>query len=146
MTATISAESIEVGTELEPKVFGPITATHIVRYAGASGDFNPIHHDDAFAKSAGYPGVFSIGMLHAAFLGGYVADWLGPRNLRRINVLFAEQVWPGDELTCSAKVCDVKTVDGDMHVGLDIICTRQTGAAAVTGRAEFVLTNAGKVR
>ena len=146
MTAVVSRDSVEVGLQLEPQKFGPITATQIVRYAGASGDFNPLHHDDEYAKSAGYPGIFSMGMYQAALLAGYVTDRLGPRNLRRVVVRFAEQVWPGDELTCTAEVRDVERVDGGLRVGVDITCSRQTGSAAVTGRAEFVLPDVGDDR
>ncbi len=91
----------EVGDHAEPWTFGPITQSDIVRYAGASGDFNPIHHDDQYAKAAGFPGVFSIGMLQAGLLASFAAQWLGEENVRRFQVRFKEQVWPGDSCTCS---------------------------------------------
>ena len=76
----------------------------MVRYQGASGDFNPIHHDEEFAKSAGYPSVFSVGMLQAGILASFATDWLGAANVRRYAVQFREQVWPGDHVVCSGKV------------------------------------------
>ena len=87
--------------------FGPITRTDIVRYAGASGDFNPIHHDEGFATSAGFPSVFSIGMLQAGILGAWATDWLGADHIRRLTVRFREQVWPDDVLTCAGVVTTV---------------------------------------
>src|SRR5918995_1789746 len=88
--------------------FGPITRTDIVRYAGASGDFNPIHHDETFATGSGFPTVFSIGMYQAALLATFATDWLGADTIRRFTVRFQEQVWPGDELTCSGVVTKVE--------------------------------------
>ena len=64
----IARSDLAVGTALEPQEYGPLTLTDFVRYQGASGDFNPIHHDDEFAQSAGYPSAFSVGMLQAGIL------------------------------------------------------------------------------
>ena len=97
-------DELTVGTDAPPREYGPITRTDIVAYQGASGDFNPIHHDDEFAQSAGYPGAFSVGMLQAGILASYVTDWLGARNVRTFGVQFREQVWPGDQLVCSGQV------------------------------------------
>ena len=78
--------------------FGPLTVTDIVRYAGASGDFNPLHHDPEFAKAAGLPGVMAHGMLSAGLLGAFVSTWFGPGSVRRYKVRFTDRVWPGDVL------------------------------------------------
>ncbi|MEV8635629.1 MaoC/PaaZ C-terminal domain-containing protein [Streptosporangium sp. NPDC051023] len=83
---------------------GPLTRTDFVRYAGAGGDFNPIHHDETFARAAGYPSVFGHGLLTAGVLGGYAAAWLGRRNLRRLTVRYVDQVWPGDTLVLTGEV------------------------------------------
>jgi acyl dehydratase len=120
--------------------YGPLTRTDFVRYQGASGDFNPIHHDEEFAASAGYPGVFSVGMLQAGILGGYCTDWLGPENVRRFAVQFREQVWPGDHLECAATVTRRYEEDGERRVDLDVLATRQaSGVTAVQGTATFVV-------
>jgi acyl dehydratase len=119
--------------------FGPVTRTDIVRYAGASGDFNPIHHDEAAATKAGFPSVISIGMYQAGLLASYATDWLGPQNIRKFSVRFKEQVWPGDELTCRGAVSAVKAhVDG-FTVVVELTCTRHTGGVALEGTAEFLL-------
>jgi acyl dehydratase len=122
-----------VGDTAAPHTFGPITRTDIVRYAGASGDFNPIHHDELFATSAGFPTVFSIGMYQAALLATYATDWLGAESIRRFTVRFQEQVWPGDELTCNGVVTGVE----GGRVEVDLTCTRQTGGVAIAGSAVF---------
>ena len=120
--------------------FGPVTRTDIVRYQGASGDFNPIHHDDEFAQAAGYPGVFSAGMFQAGLLASYASTWLGARNLRRYRMRFQEQVWPGDTLTFFGRITEVSN-DADATralVGLE--CRRQTGAPVVTATARFEIS------
>lgn len=133
----MSASATAIGTSGSTRTFGPITLTDIVRYAGASGDFNPIHHDEDFARSAGFPSVFSIGMLQAGILATYATDWLGADRIRRFTVRFSEQVWPGDELTCDGVVSG-RVEDGDEDVvTVDVTCRRQTGALAVSGSAEF---------
>jgi acyl dehydratase len=126
---------VSVGDTAEPRTFGPITRTDIVRYAGASGDFNPIHHDETFATAAGFPTVFSIGMYQAALLATFATDWLGADTIRRFTVRFQEQVWPGDELTCNGTVTKV---DG-ASVEVELTCTRQTGGVAISGSAAFEL-------
>ena len=111
-----------------------------VRYAGASGDLNPMHYDDEFARSAGHPSVFAQGMFSAALLAGFATDWLGAGSVRRFGVRFREQVWPGDVLICSGSVTAVSTgSDGD-RVGLELTATRQTGGVAISGTAEFLIT------
>lgn len=129
---------VSVGDTAEPRTFGPITRTDIVRYAGASGDFNPIHHDETFATAAGFPTVFSIGMFQAALLATYATDWLGAENVRRFTVRFSEQVWPGDELTCNGTVTGVEETPDGTRVEVDLVCTRQTGGTAIAGSASFV--------
>jgi acyl dehydratase len=133
------AEIPQVGDAAPPREFGPITRTDIVRYAGASGDFNPIHHDEGYAQSAGFPTVFSIGMLQAGLLSTFATDWLGAERLRRITVRFREQVWPDDVLSCSGLVTAVNPTDGGYLVEVDLTCVRQTGGVAIGGSAAFLV-------
>ena len=131
--------AIDVGTEAEPRTFGPLTRTDIVRYAGASGDFNPIHHDEFFATGAGFPTVFSIGMFQAALLATFATDWLGAEAIRRFTVRFKEQVWPGDELTCTGVISTVEDTPEGRRVEAELTCTRQTGGVAISGSASFLV-------
>ena len=121
-----------------PLVVGPLTRTDLVRYQGASGDFYPIHHDEPFARSAGLTAPLSLGMFHAGLLASWATGWLGPAAVRRFRVRFAEQVFPGDTLTCTGAVVREYTVDGAALVDLELWCRRQDGAVAVYGWATFV--------
>jgi acyl dehydratase len=125
----------------EPLVFGPITRTDIVRYQGAAGDMQPVHHDEDHARSLGHPSVFSVGMLHAGLLATWATDWLGPENVRRYRARFKEQVWPGDVLTCSGVVAREYEEGGERLVDLDLECKRQTGGVAVQAWATFVVSS-----
>lgn len=127
----------EVGVEHEPFIDSPLTVTDFVRYQGASGDMNPIHHDTEFAKAAGYPGPFAVGMLQAGVLSTYATDWLGAGNLRRFKVQFREQAWPGDVLTYSGKVVGTREEGGERLIDVELACTRQTGGVHLKGWATF---------
>ena len=134
------AVPLTIGDQAEPTTFGPITRTDIVRYAGASGDFNPIHHDDDYAAAAGFPGVFSVGMLQAGLLATFATDWLGTENIRRFTVRFKEMVWPGDTCTCSGQVTSVSAGNGGRSlVTVELTCVRQNGDTVLAGSADFLL-------
>lgn len=128
-----------VATKPEPLVHGPVTRTDFVRYQGASGDMNPIHHDEEFATAAGFPSPFSVGMFQAGLLASWATDWLGAENVRNFRVRFKEQVWPGDVLTCTGEVTKDYDTDGERRVDLELSCTRQTGGVAITAWATFVV-------
>lgn len=102
---TMTVETITPGLELEETVFGPLQRVDIVRYAGASGDFNPIHTDEGYARATGAPTVFAMGMLPAGYLAHALSDWFGgPQHVRRFKIRFTTRVWPGDELSCVGRV------------------------------------------
>jgi acyl dehydratase len=105
---SISLDGVVPGMELGETVYGPIERSDIVRYAGASGDFNPIHTDESYARKTGAPTVFAMGMLPAGYLAHAVSDWFGgPHRLRRYKVRFTTRVWPGDELVCVGRVAEM---------------------------------------
>jgi acyl dehydratase len=131
---------LAVGSQAEPLVAKPLTITDFVRYQGAAGDFNPIHHDHGVATKAGFDQPFAVGMLAAGTLGGFVASWLGPANIRRYRVRFAEQAWPGDVLTYTGTVTDVQSnPDGSVRADVELAATRQTGGVHLRGWATFEL-------
>ena len=78
-------------------------------------------------------------LLQAGMLATYVTDWLGVETIRRFKVRFANQVWPGDELTCAATITAISDDPEGRRVTVDLLCTRQDGSAALAGDAEFVL-------
>jgi peroxisomal enoyl-CoA hydratase 2 len=94
--AHVPAE-VERRVDVERRV-PALTRTDIVRFAGASGDFNPVHHDEEYARAAGFPTVFAMGQLQAGLLSRAATDWLGLGNIRSYRVRFKDKVWPGDEL------------------------------------------------
>lgn len=124
-------------TVLEPWSVGPITRTDIVRYQGASGDFNAIHHDELFAHAAGFPSVFSAGMFQAGVLACYAAERLGPENVRAYRARFHHQVWPGDVLTCAGSIVRHYQASGEHRLDVELQCRRQTGEVAVQAWATF---------
>jgi acyl dehydratase len=134
---------LTVGATLPSRTFGPLTRTDFVRYQGAAGDFNPIHHDEEFAREAGFQSVFSVGMLQAGLLATYLTDVLGPANVRRFKVQFREQVWPGDRLVASAKVTSVYEADEEPRIDLHVSMTRDGGGLAVVGTASFATEGLG---
>ena len=118
-----------------PLVVGPLTRTDLVRYQGASGDLQPVHHDEQFARAAGYPVPLSLGMLHAGLLGGWAAQWWGADNARRFRVRFTRQAFVGDTLTCSGIV----VAQHDDLVELELTCVQQDGETVAQAWATFVL-------
>src|SRR5499433_4298697 len=126
-------EDVKEGQDLPAFVVENLTRTDLVRYAGASGDFNPIHHDEGFARSAGNPTVFGHGMLTAGFVGRCVTDYVGIANLRRYKVRFATRVWPGDTITCTGKVTNKLEQDGERLIEGDLIVINQKGEPAIRG-------------
>jgi acyl dehydratase len=112
----------------------PITRTQIVRFAGAAGDFNPMHHDEPFALAAGQPGVFAMGQLQAAILASAVADWLGGADrVTAYGVRFRDKVWPGDRLVLRGEI--VAAADGSRRC--ELTAAREADQAIVlTGWAE----------
>lgn len=127
----------------EPLVVGPVTRTDFVRYQGASGDMNPIHHDEGFAAAAGFPAPFSVGMFQAGLLATWATEWLGPEAVRRFRIRFREQVWAGDVLTCTGWVERQYRDDHEDRVDLVLTCTRQTGGIAIEGWATFAVEPGG---
>jgi acyl dehydratase len=135
----VDSAAPQVGTQGPTRQFGPLTTRMFARYAGASGDFNPMHYDDTLARSAGYPSVFSQGMHSAALLASYAVDWLGAANVRRFRVRFQEQVWPGDVLTCAGEVTAVVQRADGWLVTADLTATRSNGGVAIGASADFLL-------
>ena len=128
------------GTRLPERTFGPVTATDIVRYQGASGDMNPIHHDDEFARAAGFPAAFSAGMLSAGWLAAYCTEHLGEETVRRFRTRFSSVVYRGDRLTASAEVVRRFAHDRESRVELAIQLRKDDGSVVVSGTAEFAVT------
>ena len=125
--------TLKVGDTHEAVVIEKVARTHIVKYAGASGDFNPLHHDDTVAQGlAGYPSVFAHGMLSMGLTGRMLTDWLGPVALKKYGVRFTKQVWPGDTLTAKGEVTAIENGVATIKV----VTTNQNGESVVEGEAQ----------
>jgi acyl dehydratase len=132
----LSRQQLSVGTSREAVVVDDLTRTQLVMYAGASGDYNPLHTDEVFAtKVAGFPGVFAHGMLTMALTGKALTDWVGDGRLRTFGVRFRGQVWPGDTLTTTVTVRAFDEADGEPVADLDVVTTNQAGDVVLSGTA-----------
>jgi len=138
--ASWTAANVEKGAKQSKVVADGLYRTQIVQYAGASGDFNPLHTDEVFTtKIAGYPSVFAHGMLTMGLTGTLLTDAVGDGTLRSFGVRFRSQVWPGDVLTATATVTDVERKDDETLVSLDVETVNQKGEVVVSGTATAAL-------
>ena len=134
----LNYESLHEGQRLETLIKPPVTKVQLVKYAGASGDFNPLHTDDAFAQEVGMQGVIAHGMLVMGFLGEYVMKLAGDQAvLVNFKMRFGAVTVPGDRLTCSAFVKDLYEEGGQSFVRLDLIAEKEP--EQVVGSGEVVL-------
>jgi acyl dehydratase len=113
--------------------------TDLVRYAGASGDFNPMHHDEVKATAAGQPSVFGHGMFSMGFLGSALSDFVGVGNVRRYQVRFAKQTWPDEKLSTKIVVTGKRTDGGEHLVDLTVRLLNGDGEEKVVGEATAVV-------
>ncbi len=129
----LKASQLKVGDTHSARLVEDLKRTQIVQYAGASGDYNPLHTDEIFTtKVAGYPSVFAHGMLTMGMTGKMLTDYVGDGRLTKYGVRFTNQVWPGDTLDSTATV---KAINGDI-VELDVVTKNQDGLTVVQGYAE----------
>jgi acyl dehydratase len=112
-----------------------LNRTDLVMYAGASGDYNPMHHDEVKAVAAGQPSVFGHGMFSMGLLGTAITDYVGIGNVRRFQVRFAKQTWPGEELSTKIVVTGTRTDGSDHLVDLDVRLQNADGEEKVVGEA-----------
>ena len=135
-------EDVKVGDVLPRLVKGPLEQIQLTRYAGASGDFNPIHQDEEFARAAGMGGVFAHGMLTMGFAAQAVTDWAGAGSVVKIGVRFAGLVRLKDTVTCSGRVIATSTAaspGGTPTAEVELWAENQKGEKIVTGRATVAL-------
>ena len=130
------AGSLAVGQTFETVAVTDLKRTQIVQYAGACGDYNPLHTDEIYAtKIAGYPAVFAHGMLTMGLTGQAIAGLVGAENLVRFGVRFTAQVWPGDTLTVRCSVVGVGEGDGGPVAEFSVSTVNGDGTEVVSGYA-----------
>ncbi|HVN70788.1 MAG TPA: MaoC/PaaZ C-terminal domain-containing protein [Desulfomonilia bacterium] len=144
MANQIYFEDIKVGTEMPKLVKGPLIKLQHVIYAGASGDFNPLHVDDDFAKAVGMKdGVIAHGMLIMGFVGQAITSWIPKKDLKRFGVRFAGMTKPGNTITVTGKVTDKKTQGGLNLITCEVTAVDETGDVKVTGSFDAALPTKG---
>ena len=132
----LSKANLSVGDQHSEQVVDNLTRTQIIQYAGASGDYNPLHTDEIFTTQvAGYPTVFAHGMLSMGLTGKMLTNYVGDGRLTNYGVRFVAQVWPGDSLTATATVEGIREEDGVSLVDLAVSTVNQDGAEVVKGTA-----------
>lgn len=133
MPAKLKFDQVKVGDEIPAMVVEGVTRPDFVRYAGASGDFVPLHYDQTFVEAAGIPTVFAQGMFTAGLLSKALTDYAGVGQVRKFKVRFATRVWPGDTVTCRGKVTNKVERDGQKLIEGDLEVVNQKGEAAIKG-------------
>ncbi len=129
----LKASELNVGDTFEERLVEDLKRTQIVMYAGASGDYNPVHTDEVFTKEvAGYPSVFAHGMLTMGMTGKLLTNVVGDGRLTEYGVRFTSQVFPGDTLDAKATV----TAVADGIVELDVSTVNQNGVEVLKGSAK----------
>jgi len=127
---------VTLGESRTLQLVDDLSRTQIVQYAGASGDYNPLHTDDRFTTEvAGYPSVFAHGMLTMGMTGRVLTDWFGVEGLGSYGVRFVKQVFPGDSLTATATVTAVRDEGGQRLADLEVVTVNQDGDVVLQGTA-----------
>jgi acyl dehydratase len=135
----LAYDEIEVGSEA-PERRHTLSRTDLVKYAGASGDFNPMHHDEILAKAAGMPSVFGHGMFSMGFLCSALTDWAGPGHVVKVGVRFSKQTWPGETLVTRVVVTGKREEDGYRLVDVECTLANTDGERKVVGTATLSAT------
>jgi acyl dehydratase len=134
--------AVEVGHRPEPRTIGPVTQTDIVRFAGAGGDFNPLHHDPAFAAAQGFDRPIAMGQMTAGLLAAWLTDWCGVENLRDLEVRFTAPLVLGDTVLLAGHVVSIDPIEDDLGLArVDLVATRGD-VTLVSGHATVVVATA----
>ena len=143
MSEQLYYEDIIVGSEITPLVKQP-TTRQLVMWAGASGDYYPIHYDKDFAQSKGLPGVIVHGQLVGCFLGQLMTDWMGEQgSLRKLTCSYKSVNFPGEALICKGKVSKKHIEDGEHYIECNLWVENIKGEKTISGKALVTLPARG---
>jgi acyl dehydratase len=131
----VRADGVEVGDTAPLLVVADLERKDFVKFAGATGDFKQMHHDEPAAKEAGYDSVFAPGMLAGGYASRMLANWFGLANIETFSIRFTDQVWPDETLTVTGEVTDVEPTDNGVLVHVDVTVSAEGGRDVVTGTA-----------
>ncbi len=133
---SLKANELKIGDTYSEEVCKNLSRTQIVQYAGASGDYNPLHSDELFTtKIAGYPSVFAHGMLSMGMTGKMLTNYVGDGRLTRFGVRFTSQVFPGATLTATATVTDIREEGGMSYADIAVSTKDEEGTEVIKGNA-----------
>jgi acyl dehydratase len=135
----ITYDSVNIGDDLPGHVCGPVTRTTLGLFAGASGDYNPIHIDLDFARKSGMADVFAHGMLSMAYLAQLLTNWVPQEQLREYGVRFTSITPVLTTVTCSGTVVEKFEADGEKRVKLEITAEVDGGVKTLVGDAIIAL-------
>jgi acyl dehydratase len=131
--ARLYYEDVQVGESIPPLEKGPVTHYQLVRYAGASGDFNPLHTDPKVGEMLGLGGIIAHGMLIMGFVGQLLSDYVGPAALRKFGVRFKGMTHLGDVITCTGTITEKYEANGENLIAGKVQAADQNGDVKVTG-------------
>jgi len=126
-------EDVQIGDEIPKLVTAPVTHLQLVRYAGASGDFNPLHTDPKIGEMIGVGGIIAHGMLIMGFVGQMLSDFVGPQALKKFGVRFKGMTHLDDVITCSGIITEKYEENGEGRIAGKVQATDQNGDIKITG-------------
>ena len=132
-TKKLYYEDVQVGDEIPHLIKPPVTHLQLVRYAGASGDFNPLHTDAKIGEMIGTGGIIAHGMLIMGFVGQMLSDYVGPLALRKFGVRFRGMTRIDDVITCTGTITEKYEADGEARIAGKVQAADQNGDVKVSG-------------
>ncbi len=136
----LKASQCKVGDTYTERVVEDLKRTQLVMYAGASGDYNPLHSDELYTREvAKYPTVFAHGMLTMGMTGRMLTNFVGDGRLTKYGVRFTNQVWPGDTLDATATIEAIREEGGKRYIDLVVSTKNQSGVEVVKGSASALI-------
>ncbi len=143
MSEQLYYEDVAVGSEISPLVKQP-TTRQLVMWAGASGDYNPIHYDKDYAQNQGLPGVIVHGQLVVSFLGQLMTDWIGEQGMvKKLSGSYRGMNFPGETIICKGKVSKKRVDGGEHYVECSLWAENLKGEKTVSGTAVVILPSRG---
>src|SRR6202051_3645540 len=124
---TLYFDEVKVGDKIPQLTKEPVTHLQLVRYAGASGDFNPLHTDPKVGEMVGTGGIIAHGMLIMGFVGQMLSDYVGPQALRKFGVRFKGMTQLNDVITCTGQVTENHETDGQGFISDKVQAKDQDG-------------------
>ena len=136
-------EDLQVGEVIPPLVKPPVTHLQLVRYAGASGDFYPVHTNPKVGERIGTGGIIAPGLLIMGFVGQLLSDFVGPTALQSFAMRFTGMTHLGDVVTCTGTITDIYEADGEGRIAGQVRATDQTGQVKAMGTFVAVVPKRG---